>query len=93
MIDPTITIGNIIEIAVLFFGGLTVVFRMGGMKSDMVHLKTQVGTLTTAFDKLGTILTQVAVQDNRLLNVEQRVTELSHGRGFIRQEIQGEWPK
>lgn len=104
MIDPTITVGNIIEIMSILAGGLLVVFRMGGdirlIKVDLTNLKTQVGTLTAAFDKLGTILTKVAVQDTRIGGLEEdkrrleaRLDDFAHGRGFIHSEIKGEWPR
>lgn len=103
-IDFTITVGNIIEIMTIAGGGLLVVLRMGGdlrnMKYDMTHMKSQVQTLSGAFDKLGTILTKVAVQDTRLTGLEEdkrrlerRLDEFAHGRGFIQSEIKGEWPR
>ena len=88
MFDTTITIGNLLEIVAIIGGGLLVVFRMGGdirvMKVDMAHLKATVSSLTAAFDRLGAILTQVAVQDTRLVAMEKRLDELAHGRGFIK---------
>lgn len=96
VIDPTITVGNIIEIGVLLVGGIAVVIRTGGdirvMRNEMGHLTTQVTTLNTAFESLRSVLTQVAVQDTRIVAMEKRIDELSHGRGFIQHEIQGEWP-
>ncbi len=88
--DATITIGNLLEIVAILGGGFLVVVRMGGdirvMKVDMAHLKETVTTLTAAFDRLGTILTQVAVQDARLVAMEKRIDDLAHGRGFVRPE-------
>ena len=95
VVDTTITIGNIAEIISIVGGGFLVVIRMGGdirvMKADMAHLKTTVNTLTSAFDRLGSVLTQVAVQDTRLINLEKRLDELAHGRGFIHREVNGEY--
>lgn len=88
MFDTTITIGNLMEIAAIVGGGFLVVIRMGGdirvMKVDMGHLKTTVSALTAAFDRLGNILTQVAVQDVRIVALEKRIDELAHGRGFVK---------
>lgn len=97
VVDTSITIGNIAEIASIIGGGFLVVIRMGGdirvMKADMAHLKTTVGALTTAFDRLGNILTQVAVQDARLISVEKRIDELAHGRGYVIPRSEGgEYP-
>lgn len=87
MFDPTFTIGNIAEVLTFVLGGLLVVFRVGGdlrvMKADMANLKDTVNALTSAFDKLGTILVQVAVQDQRIVAMEKRIDELAHGRGMV----------
>lgn len=94
--DTTITIGNLAEITSIIVGGIIVAIRMGGdlrvMKVDMKHLKDTVNTLSSAFDKLGTILTQVAVQDVRLVAMEKRLDEMAHGRGFVQRELTGEYP-
>lgn len=45
--------------------------------------------LNRSFDKLGDILTKVAVQDQRIANLESDIKELRHGRGFI--SIDGEY--
>lgn len=95
--DATITIGNVIEILTIAGGGAIFLVRTGGdirvMKADMGHLKGTVTALTAAFDKLGTVLTQVAVQDTRLVALEKRIEELAHGRGFVQHEVNGEWPR
>jgi hypothetical protein len=98
VVDTTITIGNIAEIVSIVGGGFLVVIRMGGdirvMKTDMAHLKSTVSALTTAFDRLGAILTQVAVQDARLVALEKRIDELAHGRGFVQSAgVNGEYPR
>lgn len=87
VIDTTISVGNIAEVLSIIAGGFLVVIRMGGdlrvMKNDMAHLKGTVSTLTSAFDRLGAVLTQVAVQDARIVSMEKRIDELAHGNGFI----------
>ena len=97
VVDTTITIGNIAEILSIVGGGFIVVIRMGGdirvMKADMQHLKATVNTLTSAFDRLGSVLTQVAVQDTRLINLEKRIDELAHGKGFVQRDVNGEYPR
>jgi hypothetical protein len=50
------------------------------MKVDLSHPKTTINTLTAAFDHLGTILMQVAVQNARIVALEKRIDELAHGR-------------
>ena len=93
--DATITIGNILEILTIAGGGAVFFMGMGSdirvVKSDMKHLKETVSTLSSAFDKLGSVLTQVAVQGERLNSMEKRMDELAHGRGFV--QVNGEYPK
>lgn len=100
VIDTTISIGNIAEIVSIIGGGFLVLIRMGGdirvMKVDMAHMKSTISTLTLAFERVSNTLTQVAVQDARLIGLEKRVDELAHGRGYVisRKEnnINGEYP-
>jgi hypothetical protein len=85
--EPTITFGAILQTLVLM-GGI-----VGGwikVKSDITSIKSDIKSLENssegfgiALSQLSTVLTQVAVQDNRLLNVEKRIDELAHGKGFI----------
>ncbi len=80
MIDYTITIGNIVEIATLIGGGTYAVVQMKGtvtnLKNDMTDMKVEI-------KKVGEVLIQMAVTDNRLTNVEQDIRELKHGEGFV----------
>lgn len=95
--DQTITVGNLLEITSILVGGIIVAIRLGGdlrvMKVDMKHLKDTVNMLSGAFDKLGTILTQVAVQDVRLVAMEKRLDEMAHGRGFVQGGVDREYGK
>ena len=95
--DTTITIGNLLETVAFLCGGFVVIIRVGGdfriMKLDMSHLKERVTDLTSAFDKMGSILTKVAVQDERMIQFEKRLEELAHGHGFVQRDINGEYPR
>lgn len=81
MIDATITIGNVIEISVIALGGLITVItlknRMSDMTNDIVDMKQEL-------KKVGEVLIQMAVTDQRVTNLERDVRELRHGDGFIR---------
>lgn len=83
MIEQTITIGNIIEIASIIAGGITVFVTLrntvGNMQDDVAGLQTEI-------KKLSEVITRMAVTDVRLTNLEQDIRELRHGRGFIRGE-------
>ncbi len=53
------------------------------LKRDIGYLQRSQESLTQAFTQLGSILTQVAVQDSRLQSIERGLDELSHGKGFV----------
>jgi hypothetical protein len=94
MIDPTVSVGNLLQMIVIVVGGLSVFFALRAdvrvMRHDMNNLKERQESLSEAFKQLGDILRQVAVQDERLVEqsrrigaVEKTIDELRHGKGFI----------
>jgi prefoldin subunit 5 len=88
MFDWTINIGNIVQTITMLGGGFYIVLSMRGdirvLRHDVNYLKQTQTALGEAFRQLGTILTQVAVQDNRISMIEKSVDEMRHGQGFIR---------
>lgn len=87
LIDWTISFGNLLQIAAILGGGLTMFFTMRAdirvLRNDVQYIEERMNTLNEAFTQLGKILTQVAVQDNRLGMIEKSVDEIRHGKGFI----------
>lgn len=73
MIDPTITLGNIIEIASIIGGGVAVLIKLN---NSVVGLKTDVATMQEEIKKIGDVLIQLAVTGTRLSNVEQDIREM-----------------
>jgi hypothetical protein len=86
IVDYTITIGNIIEIASIVGGGLI------SLKNTVGNLKEDVAAMHTEIKQIGKVLIQMAVTNTRLDNVEQEIRDLKHGRGFIRDAIEREYP-
>lgn len=88
MIDWTINVGNIAVIITMIMTAAGIVYGMRGdirlLKHDLKHLEQNQDSLNEAFTQLGSILTQVAVQDTRISMIEKSVDELRHGQGFIR---------
>ena len=88
VIDWSVSVGNLLQMLVIVVGGLSVFFTLRAdvrvMRHDMGNLKERQDSLNEAFKQLGTILTQVALQDQRLVQMESRITELSHGDGYVR---------
>ena len=87
MIEQTITIGNIIEIASILAGGITVFVSL---RNTVTNIKDDVAEIQTEIKKLGDVLIEQAdIQaqlrglDRRVSASEQDIREMRHGRGFI----------
>lgn len=87
MIDPTVTLGNLIEIASIIGGGLLVLIRLN---NNVVRLTNDVGGMQAEIKKLGDILIAQAnirgeIQGitTRLTTAEQDIRELRHLEGFV----------
>lgn len=87
IIEYTVSIGNIFTIFSVVGSVMALMYSMKGditiVKHDIHYLQESHRSLTEAFAQLGKVLTQVAVQDQRLVAMEKRVDELAHGAGFI----------
>lgn len=86
--EPTITLGAIAQTFVLLGGIVTWGIHLNKdialIKADIGNLQASNKNFAQAFTQLGQVLTQIAVQDNRILNIDRRIDELSHGKGFIK---------
>jgi hypothetical protein len=88
VIDYTITVGNIIETAVILSGGIMVMVRLN---NNVTKLGFDMAAVQNEIAKIGQLMTQVAVQKERMdslgaqLNrLDIRYDELRHGSGFVR---------
>jgi hypothetical protein len=99
MIDFTWNIGVIVQITVLVLGGwatlVTLRNTVATIKTDMAATKKEndkrFDGIQNELRKLGDILVSMARFDEKLSNLDKRVTahgrridELSHGEGFVR---------
>lgn len=94
VIDNSITIGNLIEIASIIGGGLMVMVTLRG---DVANIKAEMGGIQLEVKKIGDVLITQADQNRRILHLEEDFRELRHGQGFVQtrrnvQGIDGEWP-
>jgi hypothetical protein len=94
VIDYTITIGNLIEIASIIGGGLMVLLTLRG---DVATMKAEVGDIQVEIKKIGDVLINQADQNRRIIHLEEDVRELRHGHGFVQTRhgvagIDGEYP-
>lgn len=108
--DLTITLGTILETAVLGGGGIAALVTLrntvASLKIDAQaskqDTKDQFAGIQNELKKMGAILIEMARFDEKLMNLDKRVTshgrkidELSHGEGFVRghrASIDGEYP-
>lgn len=81
-------LGGLLQLIVM---SVTVIAVFFGMKSEVRVLRHDVRSiektleqLTESLKQLGSILTQIAVQDARLSMIERSVEELRHGQGYIK---------
>lgn len=81
VIDYTITVGNLVEIASIIIGGILV---MQTVRSDVKNMKTDVEGIQTEVKKIGDVLITQADQNRRILHLEEDLRELKHGEGFVR---------
>lgn len=98
MIEQTITVGNIIEIASILAGGLTVFITL---RNTVANIKTEVAGMQLEIKKLGEILVaqadirgELKVLSTRIAATEEDIRNLRKGEGFItgrRSGINGEY--
>ena len=82
MIDYTITIGNIVEIGSIVFGGIAVLWTL---RTDVKRLKVDFETIQKEIKKLGDILVNLAdirgdikTLTARVAMAEQDIREMKH---------------
>ena len=90
MIDPIITVGNIIEISTILIGGIVVFTQV---KSRVDTLGTDVSEMRDDMKSMSRSVSEIAVVNNRLNRAEADIADLRRGRGFIAEEIRGEYPR
>lgn len=98
VIDYTITIGNIVEIGSIVGGGFAVFLTL---KNNVATLKDDVIAMQEEVKELGKVLIGMARFDEKLSNMDKRVTahgreieDLRRGNGFIttrRDRVDGEY--
>lgn len=91
--DLTITLSAILTLFGMAMGavGLYVMLRLmlkefGMRLSGLERATAQQGTEIVELRKL---VTQIAVQNERLNSIDRRIEDLSHGRGFVREAFAG----
>lgn len=79
--DWTVSVGNVVGVVMWIS---TVIWMFAAMKADLKIVRNDIKYLQDAFSRLSAILTQVAVQDERITMIMKDVDDLRHGHGFVK---------
>lgn len=85
-IDWSISLGSILQILVMGFGGLVVLIAM---RLDVSRLKADVVDMKSELKKVGDVLVAMAVQGEQINTLQRHVDELRHGKGFVMEDFAG----
>ena len=85
-IDPSIRAGDILTLLLVGIGGLGFLWSMRG---ELKMLAKDVRMHSQKIENLQTVITTLAVQNQRMNDLDRRIEELRHGRGFIKADING----
>ena len=89
-IDWVVSLGDVAQVASVITGVMFIFFKMRGdiqlLSYDISNIKDQQKALNESFSQLGKVLTQVSVQDARMMMLEKSIDELRHGRGFVKKD-------
>jgi hypothetical protein len=80
----------LIQLAVLLVGIVGIYYALKG-KVDIILVRLT--NLENSSKSIQTMLTSAAVLNQRIENLEEDVRDLRRGRGFIREEINGQYTK
>lgn len=78
--NPTLTLDGILQIAVFVGGGLFAFFRL---RSDFMVLSLRVDHIEGSTQSISDTIQKVAVQDNRLLNIENDIRDLRRAKEYV----------
>lgn len=98
--DPTLTVGALLNAAVLFTGFVIAFTRIGGridlLSQRLASVEEAVKQQRDINERLAIIETRQATHGQMIAAVQSDVSELRHGDGFVRgklnRSIDGEYP-
>lgn len=88
MFDFTVRLGDVITMLSVFGGAA---FAFASIKGTLSLHSLRLSNIEKIITDTSGLITAFAVQNNRLNNVEGDIRELRHGRGFVKDGINGEW--
>ena len=80
----------------VFAGGIksgTVTQRLGSIENAIIAIQIDLKQMTGILVDLASVRGDIRSLANRTERNEQDIRELRHGRGFVQEEIKGEYPR
>lgn len=85
--DYTLTLGSLLQTITIVCTVASLYWAVRSdvkiLKHDIENLRDGQKSLVIAFEHMGKVLTQVAVQDTRISMIEKDIDELRHGQGLV----------
>jgi hypothetical protein len=79
-LDPTIRVTDLVTAFIFLTGGIWFIWSM---RNEVRMLARDVRVHSMKLDKLEAVITSLAVQNQRLNDLDKRIEELRHWRGFV----------
>ena len=96
-LDTTITLGALLNAAVLLVGFIAAFTRIGGridlLSQRLGAVEESLRLSRDASERMAIIETRQATHGQMIAAVQTDIGEMKRGRGFIQQELRGEYPK
>jgi hypothetical protein len=87
MIDWTISVSGLIQVAALLVAGLGAFFTLRAdirvINSEMTHMKDDQHAMGEVIKQQTNVLSTLAAQQVRLDRAEKLIDEMRHGQGFV----------
>ncbi len=84
--DTTVRLGDILTFLSFAVGGLGFAWSM---RWEIRMLAKDVQIQGKKIERLEAVITNQAVQEQRLNELDRRIEDLRHGRGFVQRDIDG----
>lgn len=88
VIDYTISVGNLLQVAAFAMMAIGAFFAVRSdikiLRHDVKLIESKQSILGNAFENIGHVMRDIALQNQRMGYLEKMVDELRHGRGIVK---------